>query len=282
MQPYYLLPEQFRNKPEKGVLGGKKRPGVATVAVSYGFHPVQTSVGQVTVFLPELKAPETGKASYGSVEVEGDTIPLLQFALDSPALVALRREGRGLIVYKTLLWNEPLSGDRFQLNLLEFSAGFQVPGPAGQGRVGHPPGPEAEYIVGEPAVPLGEHRVPTGSPNLENQGQGTLSEPSDTARKESAAWALELRSGEVIYGEWRQERVDFETGTGSLKLSLEDVQSVEFGNTIRLDELTTVRGKTSKGLLLSTPIVFRSGKDSEDKFDKENVVRIERLSEGQE
>ncbi len=125
MKPFLLEADQFRHKPEKGVLGGSKRQGMATVAVSFGSHAVQTGVGQVTVFLPEIDNGDETK-SYGAVEVAGDTLPLLQFTLDSPAVMALRREGRGLIVYKTLLWNEPLSGDRFQLNLLDYSAASEA------------------------------------------------------------------------------------------------------------------------------------------------------------
>jgi hypothetical protein len=265
MKTYLLDPEQFRHKPEKGVLGGSKREGLATVSLSFGSHAVQTGVGQVTVFLPEMDSGDGETRSYGAVEVAGDTVPLLQFALDSPALVALRREGRGLIVYKALLWNEVLSGDRFQLNLLDYSAGFQVPGPAGEGKVGTPPGPEAEYITGEPATPL----VP-GVPNA------LVSHPSVPSLKEvKGAWSLELRDGTTLVGDLEGESLEFETGTGSLKLRPEEISSLEFGSSIKLDKLVTRKGKTENGLFLSSPLRFRTERGVEE-FEKEDLQLLQR------
>ena len=177
MKDTYFSGEDFRTKPEEGVLGGKKRSGLATVGMSLGSHAVQTGVGQVTIFLPEIELEDEEELVYGGVEIEGDTVALLQSSLDSPALIACRREGKGFIVFKALLWNEPLSGDRFQMNLLEYSAGFQVPGPAGVGKVGDPPGPEAEYWEGEPAVPL---QASSGQPLLPpNKVEGNTPDPGD-------------------------------------------------------------------------------------------------------
>lgn len=275
MQPYLLLPDQFRHKPEKGVLGGKKRPGVATVGLSHGRHAVQTGVGQVTVFLPELPGPDGEGVGYGAVEVLGDTVPLLQFALDSPALGALRREGRGLIVFKTLLWNEPLSGDRYQLNLLEYSAGFQVPGPAGVGKIGDPPGPDAEYVEGEPAVPL---MSTTGSV----EGASRFTRPDSTERPVSGAseageWRVLLQNGDELLLDWIDERVQFESGTGSLNLEPARLQRLEIGTTTRLDEVELGDGRISKGVLLTNPLRFRNQTGGQERFDKESLVRLERI-----
>ncbi|HXE72075.1 MAG TPA: hypothetical protein VNO81_05400 [Candidatus Nitrosotenuis sp.] len=148
MKEYPLRGEQFRWQPETGDLGNRSTRGAAAVVLACGNHPVVTGVGQCTVFLPLV-----GEDLYSALEVAGDTVPLLQFAPDSPALAALRREGRGLVVFKPLLWPKAFSGERFQLNILEYSAGYPVPGPAGDGTVGHPPGPAAAYVVGSPAVP---------------------------------------------------------------------------------------------------------------------------------
>lgn len=268
MQPYFLSSEQFRHRPEKGVLGASKRSGLATVGISFGAHAVQTGVGQVTVFLPEIEHDDSEKR-YGAVEVAGDTLPLLRFALDSPAVVAMRREGRGLIVFKTLLWTEPLSGDRFQRNLLDFSAGYPVPGPAGEGKVGQPPGPEAEYVVGQPALPL---------PSQASEGpSATVSSPPGKASPSAGLglWTAQLRDGTKLSGDWVVERIEFETGTESLKLKLDDVEALHLGSSVSLDRLTTRQGKTHSGLLLSWPLKLRTERGVEE-FEKEDLELIER------
>lgn len=275
MKPYFLEAEQFRNKPEKGVLGGSKRNGLATVAVSYGDHAVQTSVGQVSIFLPEMVKSGDETRTYGAIEVTGDTVPLLQFALDSPALDALRREGRGLIVYKTLLWNEPLSGDRFQLNLLDYSAGFQVPGPAGEGRVGSPPGPEAEYVTGNPATPLapGDPSVVASRPTEPNSHPSAVTAQGKAA---TGAWSLELKDGTKLVGDLEPgETLEFETSSESLKLKPEEISSLEFGSSLKLDKLTTSKGRTQSGLFLSSPIKFRTERGVEE-FEKEDLQLLQR------
>jgi len=306
MRPVILDCEEFRTKPESGVLGGKKRGGTATVGISLGSHAVQTGVGQVTLFLPQVFLPDVEEPVYGGIEVAGDTEALLQYGLDSPALVACRREGRGFIVFKSLLWNEPLSGDRFQMNLLEYSAGFQVPGPAGAGKIGNPPGPDAEYIEGSPAEPLlpaTERLVMSASktgrevsetdPVLDDpsqtrdlsrapeEGAGTVhavrGKPSDTSL-EKGSWVLELQDGSTVRGEFETKLVEFETGSSSLKLELDKVQSLVFGDSITLDKITTSTGKQQSGLLLSTPIRFRTSRGVEE-FEKEDIIKLSRSEE---
>ena len=274
MKSYPLNADQFRAKPEKGVLGGGKRSGLATTVVSYGDHAVQTSVGQVTIFLPEIDNGKDQPKTYGAVEVTGDTVPLLQFALDSPALMALRREGRGLIVYKTLLWNEPLSGDRFQLNLLDYSAGFPVPGPAGEGKVGNPPGPDAEYVTGNPATPL----VP-GDPSVVAVRPPETANPNTTnthGKDPAGVWSLELKDGTKLVGDLDAgATLEFETSSESLKLKPDEVSSLEFGNSTKLDKLTTSKGRTQSGIFLSSPLKFRTERGVEE-FEKEDLQLLQR------
>ena len=265
-------------------MGGKKRSGLATVGMSLGSHAVQTGVGQVTVFLPEI-AGEDDQKMYGGIEVEGDTHALLQHSLGSPALIACRREGRGFIVFKALLWNEPLSGDRFQMNLLEYSAGFQVPGPAGVGKVGQPPGPEAEFVEGEPAVPLqastGQPVAPAVKPEVDSNGGEVSTQESETGAGEKdveqaqGGWLLELQDGTKVSGELEGELIEFETGSSSLKLTPDKVKSLVFGDSIRLDRIVTVTGKEQSGLLLSTPIRFRTERGVEE-FEKEDLIKLSR------
>lgn len=275
MKPMMLAGTEFRSKPEEGVLGGKKRAGLASVALSLGSHPVQTGVGQVTIFLPELRGAGASEAEYGSIEVAGDTVPLLQFALDSPALVACRREGRGLIVFKSLLWNEPLSGDRFQLNLLEFSAGFQVPDLAGAGKVGNPPGPQAEYVEGSPAIPLDLSRTePVASPARETaEAVGPRNSQPKTAP--GGDWQLQLQDGSFLEGRLEMKMLEFETASSSMKLSPEQIKEVIFGDSFRLDRMVTTNGSEQSGLLLTQPIKVRTARGLEE-FEKEDLIKLTR------
>jgi hypothetical protein len=271
--------EAFRSKPEEGVLGGKKRKGLATTVVSLGAHAIQTGVGQVTVFLPRLESEDDeddAEPLFGGVEVAGDTKALLQFTLDSPALVACRREGRGFIVFKSLLWNEPLSGDRFQMNLLEYSAGYEVPGPAGVGKVGNPPGPEAEYIQGDPAEPLDAPNAPivlTAPDTKSETVAATQNNGEETKGK--GAWLLELKDGKTLSGDLDVELVEFETGSSSLKLKPQDIESIVFGSAVRLDKMMTGSGQEKSGLLLTAPIRFRT-EDGVEEFDKDDIVKLSR------
>lgn len=141
MKAYALSGKQFKGRNEVGELGNYKYNGRAAGVLAMSKQDVMTGVGQCTVFLPLI-----GEDTYSAVALGGDTLPLLQFASDSPALAAMRREGKGLIVFKPLLWPESLSGKRFQYNLLDFSAGFGVPGVGGEGRLGEFIGSEANYV----------------------------------------------------------------------------------------------------------------------------------------
>ncbi len=272
MRPTFFESTRFRNKPESGQLGGKKYDGVATTAVSLGTHAVQTGVGQVTVFLPSIESEEKDdEVTHGGIELVGDTQALLQFTLDSPALVACRREGRGLIVYKSLLWTLPLSGERFQGNLLEFSAGYQVPGPAGVGKVGSPPGPEAEYVEGQPAEPVVASQAPVG---VVETNPTTNPDKAPSNGDKLGAWVLELKDGTTLQGDLETEMVEFETGTSSLKLKPEELESLEFGSSVKLDRITA-KGREQSGLLLTSPIRFRTDRGVEE-FEKEDLQKLSR------
>ena len=141
MKAYALSGKQFKGRNETGELGNYKYNRRAAGVLTMSKQDVMTGVGQCTVFLPLI-----GDDTYSAVALGGDTLPLLQFASDSPALAAMRREGKGVIVFKPLLWPESLSGKRFQYNLMEFSAGFGVPGIGGENRLGELIGPNANYV----------------------------------------------------------------------------------------------------------------------------------------
>lgn len=274
MKPYYLDQEQFKHKDEKGELGGKKTQGYATVGLAHGSHPVVTGVGQVTVYLPQLYEEE-GEYRYGAIEVQGDTVALLQFTVDSPALVALRRDGRGLVVFKSLLWTEPLSGDRFQSNLLEFSAGYQVPGPAGVGKVGNPPGPEAEYVETDLAS---RSPTPNSSPSPTASPAPTAS-PSPTSSpepqgEEGIGDTMVLEDGKQLQGEIRFDSLRFETGTSSLTVTPDRVARLTIGGRLDLDTLELRDGNVYKGVaLFDELILITEGK--EEKYRKRVIKNLE-------
>ncbi len=161
MKPFALKSEMFKGKVEQGTLGNEKRNGMACAVMATTDHPILSGVGQATVFLPAVD-----EDVFSAVEVAGDTVPLLQFATSSPALAAVRRDGRGAVIFKPLLWVKSLSGERFQLNLLEYSAGYGVPGWGGEGRSAAEIGPDAEWEEGNPAAfaePSGNSSAKPGS-----------------------------------------------------------------------------------------------------------------------
>ncbi|MBQ7501924.1 hypothetical protein IJT93_04295 [bacterium] len=183
MKAYALSSKQFKGKDEEGELGELKYKGKAAGVMSFEKHESMAGVGQCTVFLPEIE-----RDVYSAVTVEGDTVPLLQFASDSPALAAVRRDGRGLVVFKCLLWPESLSGKRFQYNLLDYSAGYGVPGVGGEGRVGELIGPEAKYVESSQYV-----KAVGGSKSVSAKAEsGSGTEVSKGARYEGRVYARSL------------------------------------------------------------------------------------------
>lgn len=183
MKAYALSSKQFKGKDEEGELGELKYKGMAAGVMSFEKHESMTGVGQCTVFLPEVE-----RDVYSAVSVEGDTVPLLQFAADSPALAAVRRDGKGLVVFKPLLWLESLSGKRFQYNLLDYSAGYGVPGVGGEGRIGERIGPEAEYIEASRYVKPAAGSAPASA----EKESGSESGVSQGSRYENRVYASSL------------------------------------------------------------------------------------------
>ena len=118
-------------KPHKGTYGGvKKTRGVATLAMAPPTRPhgVLAGIDAVQVFLLEV-APDC----FSAVRQTPETIPLLKLEvlssdpLSTKCVACLLPRGKGYVIFKPLLWTEQLNGDRFQYNLLEWSAGFPVP-----------------------------------------------------------------------------------------------------------------------------------------------------------
>lgn len=273
-QPILMKKEQFTNKAESGELGGRKYEGVATVGLAMGGHALVTGVGQVSAFLPRLGDAE----EYGAVEVKGDTTPLLQFTSSSPAIAALRKEGRGLIVFKPLLWTEPLSGERFQSNLLEFSAGYQIPGLAGSGKVGNPPGPQAPYVQGSPAVPLAS-AADTAEPAHQTVTPGE--EPTPTSQPEQVAVTgpasqdqLEVVGEGTLKGQLVQQSLRFETTSSSYQLQRKEVDHVDLSQGGQLDVVFWRDGHQTRGLLIDQHIEIEVAGGDFRKIERRQVRSI--------
>lgn len=282
MRPYTLKPEQFRGRPEDGTIGEEVRRGMATVVLATGPHEVLTGVGQATIWLPEFE-----RGAYGAVLPEGDTVPLLQFTADSPALAALRRDGRGLIVFKPLLWTKPLSGERFQLNLMEFSAGFGVPGTGGEGRNGNPPGPEAAWVEGRPAVPpagagsvvasplppvLPATPAPSPSPAALAPSPSPTPRPADPDKVFPDR--IEISGEAPLQGRILNEEFRFETSSESLRVPREQVAWLTIRTPLDLDRLETRDGRKLAGFLMDEElhVALPSGART---VEKRQVLRID-------
>lgn len=294
MKPFPLRAEQFKGKPEDGTIGDKVWEGLATTGLATGPHEVLSGVGQCTIFLPELE-----EDTFGAVAVEGDTLPLLQFSPDSPALAALRRDGRGLVVFKPVLWTKPLSGERFQSNLLEFSAGFGVPGPGGTERIGNPPGPEAAWVDGNPAVtPSGSgERVlatplpkvsptpgpspapvaaaspsPSASPAPAPSPKAT---PSPSATREDVfSDRVEVTGQGVLMGRVLNPSFRFETSGESLRVLRAEVACLIVRAPSQLDRLETRDGRTLSGFLMDEELQVQMPEGLRT-FGKREIVRVE-------
>jgi hypothetical protein len=124
-------------KLHKGDYGDiRKQPGAATLATvpRPPHHGVLTRVTTVPVFLPEV-----GPDAYSAVHAQANLTPLLVLETDAAkpladrVIAGISPLGKGSIVFKPLIFDEHLSGERFQGNLLEYSAGFAVPGAAPSG-----------------------------------------------------------------------------------------------------------------------------------------------------
>lgn len=265
MHPYPLKAEQFRGKPESGAIGSVKYNGMACVAMNLSEHPVMTGVGQCSIFLPLI-----GDNTYSAVDCVGDVVPLLRFANDSPALAALRRDGRGVIVFKPLLWVKSMSGERFQYNMLDYSAGYGVPGTGGDGRLGEPIGPQAEYVKG---TVIAEFLEPIRQADVKNAPLQSDVKKVDQAVVE-APDVLRLTSDKVMTGFLENKSLHIETSSESVEVPLADVECFEAGDGIfHPARLKTRSGREYRGILMNENIYFRTNEGSFT-FAPKNVAEI--------
>lgn len=193
MEMYELRADQFKGQPESGEIGEHSVPGVAVTVMPIKSHAVSTGVASVTVFLPQF---ETERKVYGTIMPHEGTENLLQFAADSPAIVALRREGFGTVVYKTLLWEKSLSGERFQRNLIDFCAGYGVPGMGGEGRVGELLSDKANFVTGTAVGSTAGTAAETQATSAEVATKAEVTEEGKDVSKAVSSMGEEQAAGE--------------------------------------------------------------------------------------
>ncbi len=117
--------DKIKGQTHKGDYGNSKVDGMNVIVSSLPFadHEVVTGVKNIQVFLIEI---EKDKFSAVASDTPG-VIPLFAPNIEKKCVVAMKKVGNGWVVFKPLLWPEVLGGERFQVNLKEFSAGYHAP-----------------------------------------------------------------------------------------------------------------------------------------------------------
>jgi hypothetical protein len=102
----------------------KKQAGIAVGCIAWGNHSLTTGIRKVLVFVLELE-----KGKYSAVADEG-VLPLLKIERTARySVAALRKVGRGSIIFKPLLWEDQYDGRDFQRILIKYSSKDPVPFP---------------------------------------------------------------------------------------------------------------------------------------------------------
>ncbi|MCE1248043.1 MAG: hypothetical protein LWY06_15485 [Firmicutes bacterium] len=121
--PYSV--DKIKGQPYNGGYGSGKVEGVNVVASAVPFTDCEIANGlqSIQVFLMEV-----GKDKFSGVSsTTKGVMPVFVVNLEQKAVVAVKKHGKGWVIFKPLLWPEVLGGERFQANLKEFSAGYSVP-----------------------------------------------------------------------------------------------------------------------------------------------------------
>ncbi|MCD4785086.1 MAG: hypothetical protein K8T10_14825 [Candidatus Eremiobacteraeota bacterium] len=226
--------KRIRGKDYEGGYAAKKVKGMNVVVAVHPFaeSDVVSGVQSIQVFLMEV---DKDKYSAVSIKTPG-VVGLFVANEENKCAVALRKLGKGWIVFKPLLWPKVLGGERFQVNLKEFSAGYPVPKsdkpliPSdfykgrpvklkrydslklanGEQCVGMVKAKEFSFLGGQESVEVGVDKI-------------ELIEVSMTGDK------LKLRDGNEYIGNLMTLSIELKSTTGKkIKLSKEDIQSIHF------------------------------------------------------
>lgn len=237
MQPAPINPETNLSRKTTGEYGSvKKHPGIAAVASAAGSHPVLSGVTGAAIFILEV-----GEDQYSAVRTGGDVQPLLKLDLtDDIAVAAIREAGKGKIILKPLLWPDQLTGGRFQVNILEYSAGFPVP------QITASESPVSDELLRESPEFLELRLVDM----------------------------VQLSDGRTVFGKVLNENVDFEGTSRSRAYATKDLESLETG-AAALDKLTTLKGETLKGyVIIKDGFLFMTPSGKKVTLPKSDIVKI--------
>jgi hypothetical protein len=227
-----LKESEIKGQTHTGGFGTGAVPGFNVIAHTYPFaeHPVATGVQSIQVFLMKV-----GEGLYSAVEDSGNgIIPIFGVNLEPSTVVALRQHGEGWVVFKPLLWPDVLGGERFQVNLKEFSAGYPVP-------MGEKPVISSAVFKGK---------------------------PRQLARYDS----VYLLDGQQVIGMIEEKTLQFMGGDGVYKTSVNEVESVQFNPVIHT--LNLKDGRQFQGQLINRTMKFRSPTGKVIEISRENIVGI--------
>ena len=108
----------LESKSMSAEFGNGKISGVPLGAEAKKGTPITVGVRRVVVFIPEI-----AQNSYGAVAPEEGIEPVLQVPEQEKSLVcAIKKHGKGCIVFKPLLWEKQYDGKVFQRRIINYSA----------------------------------------------------------------------------------------------------------------------------------------------------------------
>ncbi len=238
LAPYFqmenspLCKKKVEGKPYEGDYGATKVKGINTIAHALPFakHDIKKGVQSIQVFLMKV-----GKDKYSAVSSKTKgVIPVFQVNLEPKAVVALKKIGKGWVIFKPLLWPDVLGGERFQVNLMEFSGGYSVPDG-------------------------GKEIIPRKA--LEGK-------PVKLSRYDS----LILSNGQQIVGMICEKELEFMASEGTRKEKVSNIKSIRFLPTG--DEITLKNGKSFCGTSLFMKVKFKTHTGKSIYINKEDISTI--------
>lgn len=225
--------DKIKGENHKGDYGSGKVDGMNIVASSLPFadHEVVTGVRNIQVFLIEI---EKDKFSAVASDTPG-VIPLFAPNIEKKCVVAMKKVGKGWVVFKPLLWPEVLGGERFQVNLKEFSAGYPVP--------------KSEKAVIPPEAYTGK--------------------PVKLTRYDS----LILTDGNQYLGMVMDKKFIFMGGEGKMEKPVDKIESIIIqptGDTVKLRD-----GSEYTGTLMTLTVELKTTAGKKVKVEKEKLQSIQ-------
>lgn len=230
-----LEKDDMNGQPHNGDYGTGKVSGFNVVAHASALeeHQIVTGVQSIQVFIMEV-----GKNQFSAVKSDTPgVIPLFQVNLQKKTVVALKGVGKGWIIFKPLIWLDVLGGERFQVNLKEFSGGYGVP----------------------------KSRTPIISPDafkIDKKG------PPKLSRLDS----MILSDGQQVLGKIEENTFEIAADSGTLKKKVSEIESIKFlptGTRIKLSN-----GSEIVGTILTMGINFRTTAGKVVNVAKEDIVSI--------